>query len=297
MAQEPVRRALRQTGMPPYEFPLGDAIARAAAAAPPAPTVIDTISQFLQRNFPAINDARTTVADTVNTGIANGEVGRTLGGVASGVVRYPLAVASDVVARPVNNVLGGVPGFIGGLLGYKGNEAPAAVTAPAKVAAQASVVDDAEKNAMAAAAAKRGLPAGTQGLRLTGNPVDAAMAAGRAAVVEPTAAERLSTVIGDALKGGVTLRELQTLAPLVPALAKPGQSTKNSVLGETAKLSQSIYANEIAQAQELAKTDEAAAQKIVESATAAYFQRNAGLVGFDPTKLALAQKLGQDEEE
>lgn len=107
--------------------------------------------------------------------------------------------------------------------------------------------------------------------------------------------ERMSAFLDTMLRGPLTLREAQAASNMLPAPAKP-RTASDVVLGETAKLSQQIYADQIAQATEMAKTDPDAARDATARATDAYFARQAGLVGFNPLQLAQAELMNQPEE-
>ena len=130
------------------------------------------------------------------------------------------------------------------------------------------------------------------------DPVTQAMQQGRQMTPDQfvTPRDRLNAYIDTVFRTGATIREAQALGGMVESTPRP-QTTKNTVLGQTAQLSQAIYADQIAQAQQLGKTDPEAARAVVAKATSDYFNRNAGLVGFDPTKLAQAQLMAGAEEE
>lgn len=183
----------------------------------------------------------------------------------------------------------------GGPLGYFTDTADAAradapnVAAAARIAALGSVPAVPAAAVKAAALAPKAVtPA---------QAVDQAMTQGRTADSYITPQDQLSAYIGSVLSRGATIREAQALGPLVPGLARATPNPKQAVLGQTAALSQSIYQNSVTQAQELAKTDPEGARKVVEQATSDYFNRNAGLVGFDPSKLVQAQLLAGNNED
>lgn len=127
---------------------------------------------------------------------------------------------------------------------------------------------------------------------------ESALAAGRAAPESITPQEALASRLGVILGSNrATMSDLQTAGALVPATIKGQPTQKDQVVGQTAALSQAIFANQVAQANELSKTDPAGAKAVVAKATADYFQRNAGLVGLNPANLAMAQMLNPGEEQ
>jgi hypothetical protein len=93
----------------------------------------------------------------------------------------------------------------------------------------------------------------------------------------------------------LTMREAAAYSNMLPAPARPG-SAKDAVFGQAAAFSQSLFQQQIAQATELAKTDPEAGRALTAKAMEAHFQRQAGLVGFNPMSLAQAQML-QDADE
>lgn len=101
-------------------------------------------------------------------------------------------------------------------------------------------------------------------------------------------ANRLGVILGS---DRATLSDIQSAGALVPTSIKPATTQKDALTGQTAAVSQAIFANEVAQAQELAKTDPEGAKKVTAKATADYYQRNAALVGANPQNLAMAQLL------
>lgn len=117
-----------------------------------------------------------------------------------------------------------------------------------------------------------------------------------AAAQAPKVSDRDRTIaaINAALNTPMTLRETQAVVGLLPAATKTTQ--KDQLIGATAQLSQQMYAQQIAQATELAKTDPVGAKEMTAKATDAYFQRNAALTGFNPLQLAQASLIDQDPE-
>lgn len=267
-----VRRALRQTGVPPYEFdkmPLGKLVA--AIDRTPPPFSEQAIGDFFQRAAPTINLAREDVVDSAKANIAAGNYAGAVGNVIRGAVTLPAAGAVDIVGRPAAMLSQGIGKIIGGALGISSKPLSEKVV-------KATPAAPVEK------------------------PVEKALAQGRAAVVpqQLSSQEALDKYITSVLSGGATIREAAALGPLVGQTVKQGQSAKNTVLGQTAALSQAIFDDQVGKIDAAVKAGTITAEQGVvgkEKATAAWFARNGGLVGFDPTKLALAQQLGVEEDE
>jgi hypothetical protein len=128
-------------------------------------------------------------------------------------------------------------------------------------------------------------------------PVEESLAIGRTAEPVITPHDRQLAFLDTVFRGPLTMREAAAYSQMLPQQASKAPTAKDTVLGETAKLSQAIYQNAIDQATELAKTDPEGARAITEKATAEYFNRQAGLVGFNPVQLAQAALMGGVEEE
>lgn len=220
-----------------------------------------TIGSIARQMFPASAQVAQQSRENTARYIDQGQIARAVGsGLVAPLVTYPAAVVEDVVGRPARTVASSLVDVLGGALGSGGSTA----VAPAAPAASRQPV-----------APQRA--------------VEAAMAKGRAApAVTPQA--RALAAIDTILRGPFTLKEFETAVGALPAPAKP-QTTKNTVLGQTAELSQQIFQNQITQAQELAKSDPESAQAAVAKATDDYFKRNSGLVGFNPADLVNAQIL------
>jgi len=132
----------------------------------------------------------------------------------------------------------------------------------------------------------------------------AAAAAVAPAMREPTAQDRAMAAIDSILSKPFTMRQFSAATAALPGVTQAGVAStkvapkmKDTVLGATAELSQSIFAQEIAQAQAMKAADPKGAQDAAKKATDAYFQRNAGLVGFNPSELLQAQLLSRGMEE
>lgn len=294
MAQEPTRRALRQSGMPRAETTEARAIRAAAAAlagapdgnlsrgvqsavalpraTPIAPGFLERLGNTFQEAFPGINAARTSVVQGATDAAAKGDYARAAGNVVRGAVTIPLGAASDTVA-PITGLLAGAAPFVGGLFGSRGD---AAVTRAQPAAAAPAQVSPREA-------------------------VTQALAQGRTAPAEIAPQDALAKYITSVLSGGATIREAQALGALVPAVTKGAPKAKDSVLGQTAALSEAIFTDQVTKIDEAVKSGTITPEQAVigkEKATAAWFARNGGLVGFDPSKLVQAQLLeGTGEEE
>lgn len=213
--------------------------------------------------FPATARAVQSSTDDAARLFQQGQYARSLGaGLVRPVVSYPVAIADDVIGRPVRALAGLAADAFGGAVGSEGSTAVTRA-APAAPAAKPATARQA---------------------------VDASLAKGRASA-EPTPQQRALAVIDTILRGPVSLNTLKNVVGLLPAPTKTDTSAKGAVLGQTAQLSQQIYQNQVAQAQELAKTDPEGAQAVVAKATDDYFKRNAGLVGFNPADMVNAQIL------
>lgn len=132
-------------------------------------------------------------------------------------------------------------------------------------------------------------------------PVSQALAQGRKAPPPPEImpVDRQSQMIAAILGSGLTVNEAATVAGILPAnpgTGKPG-TAKDAVLGQAAKLSQQLFASQVAQATDIAKNDPVGARAIVDKATQEHFARQAGLVGFNPVQLAQAALLDGAAEE
>lgn len=114
-----------------------------------------------------------------------------------------------------------------------------------------------------------------------------------AAPTEIAPVDRQSQLIAAILGSGLTVNEAAQVAGILPAPANGGKapSMKDNVLGQTAALSQELYKNQVAQIQAQAASgdlDTETARGAIEKATTEHFNRQAGLVGFDPLKIAQA---------
>lgn len=239
---------------------------------PPEPGMLERVGNFFQQAFPAINAARVSVRDGVADAAAKGDYARAAGNVVGGMVRYPAAAVVDTLA-PVGQALTALPSFVGGVLGSSGD------TTVVKAAPAAAAAPDPRKA------------------------VVTALQQGRAAAATPiTPQDALAKALGTILSSpNATLADISRAGGLVPAVTKNGPKAKDTVLGQTAALSEAIFQDQVGKIDEAVKAGTITPEQAVvgkEKATAAWFARNGGLVGFDPSKLVQAQLLeGADEEE
>lgn len=101
--------------------------------------------------------------------------------------------------------------------------------------------------------------------------------------------DRVLATLNNALKGGLTLGELGQATAMIPAA--PKVTGKDLVLGTATQVSQQLFSQQVAQAQELAKTDPVAARAAVGKATSEFYQNLAGLAGANPMEAAMAEVL------
>lgn len=114
-----------------------------------------------------------------------------------------------------------------------------------------------------------------------------------------TPQNRLSAAVDSVLSGPFTMRQLTAAASALPQTPGP-LKPKDEFFGQTAKLSQDMMAQTVASVQEQVAAGNMtaeAAQDEIAKARDALFQRNAGLLGFNPLQLAQAQLFGQDDQE
>jgi hypothetical protein len=228
------------------------------------PGVVDQVSQYFQQAFPAINAARTSVADGVSRSIDNGDPLRALGNVARGVVTYPLAAVSDVAGRPAAALVHGVGSVLGGALGSTGSTTDAIATPVAKVP-----------------------------VAISSNPVADAMAQGRTAPVPANAADEIHSFIANRLAAGVTNHDLQALSGLastVPALTKVQQSNRDKITGTAGAVTDAEFAADLAAAKKLG-ADSPEYTTAVQKATDKYRQNLLTAAGINPQALAMQTML------
>jgi hypothetical protein len=295
------RRALRQTGVPAYEFPLGDAIARlfGGAAAPAiaqpvnpveelrtrqrAPVVVpavdtDAVARVTRQAFPTIAAVRDD--STMQDEFARGNVGRGIGAGIRKAGGYTVAGAVDLVGAPVaaaSRGLGNVAaGIVGGVFNTDGKPSSEAVVKAAGGTVAQPVRDI--------------------------DAINAALAQGRGATDVPTALtpqDALGKYITAMFAKGATPYEAREMGALVPALAKgPGLKPKDIVLGQAAELSKQTYTDQLAAVEASVKKGETTAeQAAVDRAKLMqiHFQNLGGLVGFNPLQQAQAQMMEEQD--
>jgi hypothetical protein len=252
---------------------MGQAPIRRQLAAPaPEPGLLERVGNFFQQAFPTINAARVSVRDGINDAAANGDYGRVAGNVARGMVTYPAAAVTDALAPLGGAIINGGGGLLGGLTGSRGDT---------------TVVR-------------------TQPVVAAPNPrtaVTQALAQGREAPATPiTPQDALASALQRILTSPrATMGDISRAGGLVPAVTKNAPKGRDTVLAQTAALSEAIFNHAVGEIDAAAKAgtitpDQAKVGK--EKATAEWFQRNGGLVGFDPSKMVQAQLLqGADGEE
>lgn len=126
-----------------------------------------------------------------------------------------------------------------------------------------------------------------------------AVRAAIAPVREPTAQDRVLAAVNAVLSSpkGFTMPQLagavEALKGATASTPRP-RTAKDQVIGNAYAMSQQQFANQVAQAQELAKTDEAGAREVVKQATDNHLQFLLSLTGANPMNQALAQQLGID---
>lgn len=275
----PLERASLMQAQALGEKPIAPLVAvdRAADRAVKAtPGALTALGNVMRSAFPSIDAARTGIATDVVDATGKGQVGRAIGAGLRGVVTLPAAAATDLVARPAlaaraagdNAIYGIVNGALGTNLGG---------------GSKASTTDAIPAAALPAAVAPK-----------AAGPVASALAQGReAAVADPQAqlADAIATVLGR----NPSISDLQAVGALIPTTTKMSQTAKDATFGSTAKLSGAIFQQQLADAAAAHGVGTPEYKEAFNKATAAYFQRDAGLVGFDPTKLATAQLLMPDE--
>lgn len=109
---------------------------------------------------------------------------------------------------------------------------------------------------------------------------------------ELTPQERQLAALDSILRQPFTMEELLGVSQAMPGTKSP--SAKDMVFGSTAALSQDIFQSQIAgimAQKEAGEIDLKTAQDLTAKATDAHFQRQAGLVGFNPLQMAQAQML------
>jgi hypothetical protein len=229
--------------------------------------VVDAVSQFFQRQFPSLNDARVSTQAAVADASAKGDYARAAGRAVTGdLLQMPAGLVNDVVGRPVGMIARGIGSFLGGAIGSSGSSSDA-ITTPV-VAKPVPVA-------------------------VATNPVANAMAQGRVAPAPVSAADEIHSFIANRLAAGVTnhdLAALSGLAQAVPALTKVQQTNKDKIAGTAAAVTDAEFASELAAAKKLG-ADSPEYQTAVQKATDNYRTRLATLMGVNPQGLTMQEMI------
>lgn len=245
----------------------------------PAESTIDWMSRLAREAFPTINAVRTGIAGQIAPNLAKGDIARAAGNTVGAAVMYPAAAVTDTLAPVGELALKGVPRFVGGLFGSNGDTT---VRAMPKVTPTPETVTATDPR----------------------QAVAQAMTIGRETKV-PTAGDAITSYISNFLQGGATARQAQMLSGLAQTAAssesvKAQGSQKDQLFGKVAAVADETYkANNATIDADVKSGNLTAAQGAIEKAKAtdAYFARLAGVLGFDPAKLAQAQLLTENAED
>lgn len=128
------------------------------------------------------------------------------------------------------------------------------------------------------------------------DPVANALAQGRdAAKADPQS--ELASAISAVLKRNPSISDLQAIGALVPAAIKPTGTQRDFIFGQAYAQSKALAESQIADLQSqlsAGKITEDQARAGVQKVLQTHFNQTAGLVGFDPSKLALSAELNPD---
>lgn len=245
----------------------------------PAESTIDWMSRLAREAFPSINAVRTGIAGQIAPNIAKGELARAAGNTVGAAVMYPAAAVTDTLAPVGELAVRGIPRFLGGVFGSKGDTAVRAMPVVTPTPEKVTATDPRQAVAQA-------------------------MTIGREAKV-PTAGEAITSYIANFLQGGATARQAQMLSGLAQTAAssesvKAQGSQKDQLFGKVAAVADATYADTNAKIDEAVKAGTITADQAVigkEKATERYFTHLAGVLGFDPAKLAQAQLLTENAED
>lgn len=231
---------------------------------PESTPVRDAISSMYRDTIAAHQSSN----QDVTAALAKGDYGRAAGASARQIVTLPLGFASDSIGRPVMSVVGQVGHFLGGLLGTPGTTEAAPVAAVKPAAPKA--------------------PAPNK---------PAAKTPPTEADLQQAASNHVRAAIESVLTGGPRPFSIDALtalsgAPQVAPTTRP-TTPKEAMMGGAAELSNRIYASQLAQARELAKSDPEKGALAEQKATEAHFQRIASMAGaFNPQNYTMAQMFG-----
>lgn len=259
--------------------------------------------------FASSDAANQSVKAGINDRLARGDVAGAVGRGFGGAVQSAIALADDVVGRPLVSLGRGLlaadsavdnaaVSFGRGVLGL----GPASATAVASQAPSpsangtpAKVVNPTPEQTATRQAMVQQTLAADAGVT---NPVGSALAQGRAAGGTPiTPQEALAGIITQALQGGASFNEIKELGALVPAATatpKQGQTAKDKAFGVNAAINDSIYEAQLAAARKLPEGD--ARDKAFLDATETYRKNYASLNGVNLAQVAQAN-LYPDEVE
>jgi hypothetical protein len=254
--------------------------ARDPAKQPTAGSIVTQAADALRTMYPGLNDARVRSTNAIQDNVNKGQYARAAGRAILGAGDMVGGFVGDLEGAD-RSLEGGIKSFLGGLIGSSGTTTDAAKPAGKAVAKVAT----------------------------PSNPVSKALAQG--AVAEPviSTGDDIHKFISARLKQGVTNHDIVTLAGIaatVPALTKSAQSNKDKILGQAGEVTDQVFANEAAQAEDAARIRLGATadiskdpeyRKAALAAAERYRINLATLSGSSPQGLALQQQLGQQDDQ
>lgn len=236
----------------------------------------ETVASYMRAAFPQTYRA----IDKSNADAAKawqeGDVARTIGASGRKYITGTAGLAYDATVPALSALWNGGGRLLGGLIGSDGSTTVnRAFTPPAPAQAAAS----------------------------SANPVDAAMQAGRTAATSPlTPQEKMLAHLDTLLSQPMTQRGMQAVSGALAetsANSPRPRAAKDTVLDQTAEISQSVYDNEIKRIMEARAGGSMTLEQAREAtgkATDAYFLRNTALVG-NPLSFAQANMLPSPNDE
>lgn len=227
-------------------------------------------NNVIERMLPAMVAAEDASAADQVKALNRGDYLGALGASARRIVTVPVAMADDVVTRPIKTALSGVAQFGRGLIGSQGSSV---VSQPTKPSLRQRFADLAPSTNV--------------------NPRGQLKIAPAAAKTTPQ--EKQLAFLDNVFGGALTLNQATAATAMLPAAGKP-QSAKDKLYGDAAAISQQIFANQVKQAEALAGADPAAAKDAVAKATDEYFKRQGGLLGFNPMNLQMADMIADSQD-
>lgn len=246
----------------------------------PGPSVVEQAAGALRSMYPNTAAAADRSQAAIQSNIDDGQYARAAGRAVLGAADQVGGFINDTVTAPAIALGGGVRNFVGGLLGSTGK-----ASSPRKAATP-----------RAAAATPN-------------NPVSKAMAKGAAADPVISTGDDIHKFISARLKQGVTNRDLQALAGIaatVPAVTKSAQTNKDRIIGQAAAVTDQVFANEAAQAEDAARQRLGASADIARdpeyrkaalAAAERYRVNLATLTGVNPQGLTLQALAAQQEDQ